>query len=105
MKETTVVIGEDLLVAGGRSKKHMDELLEKIPISFMERANYSFFFYIYTTLYTLHSGPWDYGLVQKMKNQFGNRDDLAWINMRILKDLDTTPCAKNCNRFCRCHTK
>ena len=45
MKETTVVIGEDLLVAGGRSKKHMDELLEKIPISFMERANYSFFFY------------------------------------------------------------
>ena len=41
--ETTVIIGEDLLVAGGRSKKHMDELLEKIPISFMERANYSFF--------------------------------------------------------------
>ena len=38
-----MIIGEDLLVAGGRSKKHMDELLEKIPISFMERANYSFF--------------------------------------------------------------
>ena len=61
MKETTVVIGEDLLVAGGRSKKHMDELLEKIPISFMERANYSFFstYILHYTHYTVVHGITD----------------------------------------------
>ena len=65
-EETTVVIGEDLLVAGGRSKKHMDELLEKIPISFMERANYSFFLHIY---YIIHITQWSMGLRISAKNE------------------------------------